>query len=105
MAETELAGARVLVTGASAGIGRATAIRAVRQGARVMLVARRRKELEAACAQAGGGECVTADLASPAGCERVTEAVRSSFGALDLIFSCVGVAPLRMLADTGDEHW
>lgn len=105
MAETELAGARVLVTGASAGIGRAVAIRAVRQGARVMLAARRRKELEAACAEAGGGECVAADLASSAGCEGVTEAVRNSFGGLDLIFSCAGVAPLRMLADTGDEQW
>lgn len=105
MSETELAGARVLVTGASAGIGRAVAIRAVRQGARVMLAARRRKELQEACAEAGGGECVAADLAGPAGCERVTEAVRNSFGGLDLVVSCVGVAPLRMMADTSDEHW
>ena len=67
MAETELAGARVLVTGASAGIGRAVAIHAVRLGARVMLTARRRKELEAACAEAGGGECVAVDLAELSG--------------------------------------
>ena len=105
MEGTELAGARVLVTGASAGIGRAVAIHAVRQGARVMLAARRRKELEAACAEAAGGEPVAVDLAERAGCDRLTEAVRNSFGGLDLVVSCVGVAPLQLLADTGDEHW
>jgi len=42
-----------------------------------MLAARRRKELEAACAEAGG-ECVAADLASPVGCERVTMEVSIS---------------------------
>ena len=48
---------------------------------------------------------MAADLAERAGCNRLTEAVRNSFGGLDLVISCVGVAPLRMLADNGDEHW
>ena len=101
----ELAGARVLVTGASAGIGRAAAIGAVRQGARVMLAARRRKELDAAVAEAGGGEAIAVDLTRPADCDRLGEAVTAGFGGLDVVISCAGAAPLRMMIDTSEEHW
>jgi len=100
-----LAGARVLVTGASAGIGRAAAIGAVRQGARVMLAARRLKELEAAVAEAGGGQAFAVDLSSPDGCERLGAAVEASLGGLDVVISCAGVAPLQLMAQTSDEHW
>jgi NAD(P)-dependent dehydrogenase (short-subunit alcohol dehydrogenase family) len=100
-----LAGARMLVTGASAGIGRAAAIGAVRQGARVMLAARRQKELDAAIAEAGGGEAIAVDLTRQEDCDRLDEAVRAAFGGLDVVISCVGVAPLQMMMDTDDEHW
>lgn len=100
-----LAGARVLVTGASAGIGRAIAIGAVRQGARVMLAARRQKELDAATAEAGGGEAIAVDLTQPAACGRLGEAARAAFGGLDVVISCAGTAPLQMMMDTSDEDW
>jgi NAD(P)-dependent dehydrogenase (short-subunit alcohol dehydrogenase family) len=100
-----LAGARMLVTGASAGIGRAAAIGAIRQGARVMLAARRRKELDAAIAEAGGGEAIAVDLAEPAGCDRLGDTIRAVFGGLDVVVACAGVAPLRMMMDTDDRHW
>ena len=100
-----LAGARMLVTGASAGIGRAAAVGAVRQGARVMLAARRQKELDAAIAEAGGGEAISVDLTDPEDCDRLGESVRAAFGGLDVVIACAGVAPLQMMMDTDDEHW
>lgn len=100
-----LAGARMLVTGASAGIGRALAVSAVRQGAQVMLVARRQKELEAATAEAGGGHAFAVDLSDPADCARLRPAVEAALGGLDVVASCAGVAPLQMMMETSDAQW
>lgn len=61
---TSLKDARVLVAGASAGIGRNFAAGAVRAGARVVLAARRAEELEKLRAEAGGGIPVATDLTS-----------------------------------------
>jgi NAD(P)-dependent dehydrogenase (short-subunit alcohol dehydrogenase family) len=100
-----LAGARVLVTGASAGIGRAAAVGAVRAGARVMLAARRLDALEAAVKEAGGGAAVAVDLARPEDVSRLSAAVSATLGGLDVVISSAGVAPLKLMMDTGDEHW
>ena len=105
MSTVSLAGARVLVTGASSGIGRAFAVGAVRDGARVVMAARRRGHLEKACAEAGGGWWVSVDLTEPGSDARLAEAVREHLGGLDVLVSCVGAARLRMLADTADEDW
>lgn len=104
-AGTGLNGARVLVTGASAGIGRALAIGAVREGAQVMLVARRRKELEEAAAEAGGGQPFAVDLSDPADCARLGPAIEAELGGLDVVVSCAGVAPLQTMMETSDEQW
>ncbi|MEO5875708.1 MAG: SDR family oxidoreductase [Streptosporangiaceae bacterium] len=105
MNTTSLAGARILVTGASAGIGRAFAVQAVKAGARVVLAARRLEQLEETRDEAGGGRPVAVDLLDPAGCARLADVVREELGRLDLLVSCVGAAPLRMFADTDDEDW
>ncbi|MGZ4784600.1 MAG: SDR family NAD(P)-dependent oxidoreductase, partial [Acidimicrobiales bacterium] len=62
-AETSLAGRRVLVVGASAGVGRAFAELAIRAGARVVLAARRAERLDEIVAAAGGGVAVAGDVA------------------------------------------
>lgn len=111
MRTNSLAGARVLVAGASSGIGRAFAVGALKDGARVVLAARRRELMEKASAEAvqGGGEvdglCVRVDLREPDAGTRLAEAVREHLGGLDLVVSCVGAAPLRMLAGTSPEDW
>jgi len=105
MSTNSLAGARVLVVGASSGIGRAFAIAAVKAGAQVVLTARRAEELEKARAEAGGGLCVPVDLRAADSGTRLAEAVRDHLGGLDLLVSCVGAAPLRMLADMSAEDW
>ncbi|GAA0942921.1 SDR family oxidoreductase [Actinocorallia libanotica] len=102
---TSLKDARVLVAGASAGIGRNFAAGAVRAGARVVLAARRAEELEKLRAEAGGGIPVVTDLTSDDDCARLAETIGSELGGLDVVVSCVGAAPLKLVADTADEDW
>ncbi|HEX6240399.1 MAG TPA: SDR family NAD(P)-dependent oxidoreductase, partial [Polyangiales bacterium] len=67
-----LAGKRVVITGGSSGIGSALAHEAARHGAEVLLVARRREQLSAVCAEieAAGGKArlFCADLSSADEC-------------------------------------
>ena len=85
------AGRRAVVTGASSGIGRATALRFAAEGARVGLVARGRPRLEEVAAeiQAAGGEC----LVLPADCtvepqvEAAFAAAAAAWGGLDIVVS------------------
>ncbi|WP_299577247.1 SDR family oxidoreductase [uncultured Williamsia sp.] len=100
-----LRGKRVLVVGASSGIGRAFAIQAGKEGAQVVLVARRKEKLDDAIAEAGTGTPVAADIADPAGAAAVAEAARTTLGEVDLLFCSVGVAPLKMFADTDSDDW
>lgn len=105
MGERTLAGKRVAVVGASAGIGRAFAVRAGKEGADLLLAARRRDRLEEVVAEAGGGSPVTADVRRAEDCARIAEVARDQLGGIDLLFISVGYAPLRMFADTSADDW
>jgi NAD(P)-dependent dehydrogenase (short-subunit alcohol dehydrogenase family) len=89
------AGRRAVVTGASAGIGRATALRLAAEGARVGLVARRREPLEAAANEirAAGGEALVlvADSAIEADIETAMDTAAAKWGGLDIIVSNAGI--------------
>jgi NAD(P)-dependent dehydrogenase (short-subunit alcohol dehydrogenase family) len=99
-------GKRVLVVGASAGIGRAIAVAAVERGASVAFSARRADALGEAVAGCGGGHVVVGDVRDPAACERiVADAVAALGGPIDLVVYATGMAPLRMLADTTADDW
>jgi NAD(P)-dependent dehydrogenase (short-subunit alcohol dehydrogenase family) len=98
-----LSGKRVLILGASAGIGRALAVRAVQEGAQVLMAARRGAELEKAAAEARGGHPVTADVRVPADCARLAAAARETLGQIDILAFTVGAATLRLMADTDAE--
>eukprot|EP00050_Salpingoeca_kvevrii_P001769 m.178875 g.178875 ORF g.178875 m.178875 type:complete len:294 (+) comp10451_c0_seq5:4437-5318(+) len=80
----ELRGQRVVVFGASTGIGREVALQYCRAGAQVALVARRKQvldEVAAACTAAGGvGHALAADLGNAAECRRVVHASVEAFG-------------------------
>src|SRR6185437_2295558 len=99
MSERTLAGKRVVVVGASAGIGRAFAVRAGKEGADLLIAARRRDRLEEAAAEAGCGWSVTADVRNAQDCARIADMARDKLGGIDLLFLSVGYAPLRMFAD------
>jgi NAD(P)-dependent dehydrogenase (short-subunit alcohol dehydrogenase family) len=100
-----LSGKRVLLIGASAGIGRALAIRLVQDGAQVVMAARRGAELEKTAAEAEGGIAVQADITSAADCARLGDVVRDRLGQVDILVSSVGVAVLRMMAETEPDDW
>ena len=100
-----LDGRRVAVVGASGGIGRAFAIEAVRQGADVVLGARRDEVLAAVVAEAGGGHAVAVDVCDGESRDRFVAAVRQRLGEIDLLLCTVGYAELRTLADTDEATW
>src|SRR3954469_4877590 len=81
-----LDGKRVLVVGASSGIGRAVAIQAVREGAKVVFAARRTDALADAVEEAGGGLPVDGDVRRVGDCERIVQQAVAALGELDLVF-------------------
>ncbi|HEX6677755.1 MAG TPA: SDR family NAD(P)-dependent oxidoreductase [Actinomycetes bacterium] len=80
-----------LVTGASSGIGAATARRLAREpGARLVLVARRRERLQALAEELGGATVVAVDLTDPGAPATVAERVEREHGRLDLLVNNAG---------------
>ncbi len=91
----ELSGATAVVTGASAGIGRATALALAGRGTRVALAARRLQRLQALAAEieAKGGTAlaVSCDVTDRAQVAALVEAVERAFGHLDVLVNNAGV--------------
>jgi NAD(P)-dependent dehydrogenase (short-subunit alcohol dehydrogenase family) len=103
--EPTLTGARVLVVGASAGIGRAFARHAIAQGARVCAAARRREALDELCCEAGGGHAVAADVTDPDACRRLVDEAVGHLGALDLVLHTAGGGGLAPIAEADPDEW
>jgi 3-oxoacyl-[acyl-carrier protein] reductase len=100
----KLAGKVALITGASAGIGRASALALAQEGASLVLTARRTErleELKAAVEQAGGkavfvvGDAVQEEIA-----QQCVAAAMDTFGRLDILINNVGVGNYKNLVDT-----
>ncbi|HRV91837.1 MAG TPA: SDR family oxidoreductase [Anaerolineae bacterium] len=105
----KLAGKVALITGASAGIGWASAIALAGEGASLVLTARRQGRLEELAAQARelGGEAtiVLGDAREEATALQAVTAAKDTFGSLDILINNVGVGNYKNLVDTSAEDY
>ena len=93
-----------LITGASSGIGEATARHAAAAGYRVVLAARSADKLEALAAELGG-LAVTCDVTEWADQEALVERTLAEYGRLDVAFANAGFGAARSFKGETPEHW
>jgi NADP-dependent 3-hydroxy acid dehydrogenase YdfG len=93
-----------IVTGASSGVGRATALAFAHLGVSVVATARRTERLQALADEIGkfGGRCVvtTGDAASPETAKAAVDLALKSFGRLDFLVANAGMGKYQQLVDT-----
>jgi len=93
-----------LVTGASSGIGEATARRLSREpGAHVILLARREDRLATLAEELGSASVIAADLTDPDAPARVAATIEEQHGRLDLLVNNAGAAWRGTFAEIGHE--
>ena len=103
---SELGGTVALVTGASSGIGEATALALSAQGAKVALVARRGDRLREVAGRVGNGALVIeADVTDPAQAERAVTQTVEEFGRLDTLVNNAGMMLLGPIENAPLDEW
>jgi ribitol 2-dehydrogenase len=106
MPDKPLKGKTALVTGASSGIGRATALALAAAGVRVALVARSRDRLESVAMKAGGGAVVVpADLTQKGEAEAAVEQARAALGQINILFANAGLYIPGDVVDGDADKW
>jgi NADP-dependent 3-hydroxy acid dehydrogenase YdfG len=98
----------VLITGASTGIGAATAKRLHEAGNRLVLAGRREQPLDELAAELGGGDDVlvkTCDVTEWEQVEALADASLERFGAIDVVFANAGFGASRGFLEESPEHW
>jgi NADP-dependent 3-hydroxy acid dehydrogenase YdfG len=99
----------IVITGASSGIGEATAKLLAKHGARVVLGARRSERLEAIAKEirtAGGtAEYQTLDVTQRSQLEAIVQFAQSKFGRVDVLINNAGVMPLSALDQLKVDEW
>jgi NAD(P)-dependent dehydrogenase (short-subunit alcohol dehydrogenase family) len=102
----DLQGQRILIVGASSGIGRSVGIQAAAAGADVAFAARRTDRLEAAVAEAGGrGLVITCDVRDDEQCAQAVAQAVERFGGLDAVVYGAGTSPLTKSHDATGDVW
>lgn len=98
-----------IVTGASSGIGRATAVALAHRGALVAAVARDMSALDSVvtdCTQDGGTAiAIATDLTAAAGPDDVVQQTVSRYGAIDIVINAAGIIAMGGTDNTPDTVW
>ena len=100
-----LSGRRVLVVGASSGLGAAFAKAAVSQEAIVTVSARRSDRLEDLVEEMGSGFAVSGDATLPEDAKRVAQSAADAMGGIDLMFYVAGYGVLQPIGETDPDVW
>ena len=97
----------VLITGASTGIGAATARRLRDEGHNLVLAARREEPLTELAAELGGGDVLTktCDVTEFEQLEALVEATLERFGGIDVVFANAGFGASRGFLEESPEQW
>lgn len=99
----------VVITGASSGIGEATAKLLAQKGAKVVLGARRESKLQALVAEieAENGQATYAvtDVTKPEDSERLVSLAKETFGRVDVIFLNAGLMPSSNMSELKTKEW
>ena len=99
----------VIITGASSGIGEATAYKLAAEGAKIVLGARREAQLKAIADQikANGGEAVyrVTDVVKPEDSAALVALAKEAFGKVDAIFLNAGLMPSSPLSALETANW
>ena len=107
MTARELTGLRLLVTGASEGIGRAIATDAVRRGCKVLAVARKQADLDALAVELQDEgklvELLAGDVTKPADHRAMADAVTRRFGGIDVLVNNAGIGATGQFLDSDPD--
>lgn len=105
--ESNIAGKVVVITGASSGIGEATARALVAEGAKVVLGARRAERLDALVAELGEGGAVAraTDVTSLEDMRALVALGQERFGHVDALFANAGIMPAGNMSELAVDSW
>ncbi|CAH1638083.1 unnamed protein product [Spodoptera littoralis] len=91
----------VIVTGASSGIGAATAIKFAEEGAKVALVGRNQEKLNNIAKKCGNPLIITADITKDEDAKRIIEKTLRNFGKIDILVNNAGIGSSSNILDEG----
>jgi len=101
-----LSGKRVLVVGASSGLGKASAVEIAGEGGRVCVAARRVDRLDETVAEAGHGAFARpCDVRDEASCRQVVEQAVAELGGLDAIVYAPGISTFGPIEEIHQDDW
>ena len=105
----KLAGKTAIITGATSGIGKATALLFADEGADVVITGRRaelgQRVVDEITQKGARGVFVQADHSQADACSRVLEQTLASFGRIDILFNNAGIVTAGTAETTSDETW